>query len=507
MKAKPIIHLAVLFAILSILAWACSTLTSTTEPPTQIPGVTIEASPSTTPTEPPAQIPSATVDASSTPETDDGGTDEFLKIPDKPLSDQGPWWVFSTTNGLYAINPDGSGLTQFYYEPIDSPHINRILAAPNNGHIAYLTGNDLYNTTLRVNQFPWHTLITEKQLTSDQSEPGSDSMPGDPEVEAVRAMVHAPSLAFSPDGSYLAFMGAIEGATSDLYLFSFENYETTRLTDGPSHAYQPVWSPDGKYIVHTGVSAFGTGAGYSMTGIWAARVDDSSAETLYDPSGSGSEEIIGWVDDRTFVVHSWHPVCGASNLRTFNIETKESNQVWSQSFRSVAFDPSNAVAVLISNDDECRPKDGVGIYLVPTDGRAPLRVVEDTGLQVIWSPSANLFLASTEFGSLAIDSNGQFIDLDRPSGADPFPSVAPISKDLAWSGNSLWIGPMLGSIDHPPQDIFNKPVYTVAWDPSGQSVIFFADSGLYVAQQPDYTPVLVAEGLDNRNGYSGWVLP
>jgi len=76
----------------------------------------------------------------------------------------------------------------------------------------------------------------------------------------------------------------------------------------------------------------------------------------------------------------------------------------------------------------------------------------------MWSPDANLFLASTEFGILAIDSNGQFIDLDRPPDADPFPAVAPGSKDLAWTGSSLWIGPLLGSIDHPPQEIFNEPV-------------------------------------------------
>jgi hypothetical protein len=487
MKVKPIILQVALFAILSILAGACSTSTSTTEPPTQISSVPMEVSPTT--------------------ETDDAGPDEIQKIPDKPLSDEGPWWVFSTTNGFFAINPDGSGLTQFYHGPIYSPHIYRILTAPRNGHIAYLTGNDLYNTTLRVNEFPGHTLIVEMPLTSDQSEPGSDSMPGDPEVEAVRAMIHAPSMAFSPDGRYLAFMGAIEGPTSDLYLFSLENYETTRLTEGTSQAYQPVWSPDGKYIVHTGVRTFGTGAGYSMTGIWAAQTDVSGVVTLYDPSGSGSEEIIGWVDDQTFVVHSWDPVCGPNYLRTFNIETKESNEVWSESFRSVAFDPSNAVAVLSSNVEECSPEGGVGIYLVPTDGRAPLRILEDTGPQVMWSPGANLFLASTEYGILAIDSNGQFINLDSPPGADPFPAVAPVSKDLAWSGNSLWIGPLLGSIDHPPQEIFNEPVYTVAWDQNGQSVTFFADSGLYVAQQPDYKPLLVAEGLDNRNGYSGWVMP
>ena len=74
-------------------------------------------------------------------------------------------------------------------------------------------------------------------------------------------------------------------------------------------------------------------------------------------------------------------------------------------------------------------------------------------------------------------------------------------------GASLWIGPLLGSIDNPPQEIFNEPVYTVTWAPNCQSVIFFADSGLYIAHQPDYTPILIVEGSDNRNGYSGWVLP
>ena len=309
------------------------------------------------------------------------------------------------------------------------------------------------------------------------------------------------------DGRYLTFMGTIDGPTSDLHLFSLENYETTRLTSGPSQAYQPVWSPDGKHIVHTGVRTFGTGAGYSMEGMWAALADDSRVVTLYDPSRSSSEEVIGWVNNQTFVVHSWNPDCGPNNLRTFNIETKERDELWSGSFHAVAFNLSNAVAVLGITNEECSPDGRLGLYHVPADGRPPTRIVEDKVYQIIWSQEANLFLASTEFGILAIDSSGQFIDLDMPLGAHAFPAVAPGSKDLAWSGDSLWIGPLLGSIDNPPQEKVNEPVYTVAWDPNGQSVIFFADSGLYVAQQPDYTHLLVAEGLDNRNGYSGWVMP
>jgi len=425
--------------------------------------------------------------------------DETHGIPNKPLSGEGPWWIFSTTEGLFAINPDGSGLTQFFQGPVNSPYSRQISAAPSGGHLAYLIGEG-FDATLKITEFSGRTLVTEKPLFSDER---------DPEMEAMRAIVENQSIAFSPDGSFLAFMGAIDGPTSDLYLYSLDSFETTQLTDGPSQAYQPVWSPDGKYIVHTGASSFGSGAGYTMDGIWAAQADNSEVVTLYDPSGSGSESIIGWVDNQTFVVHSWDVSCGSNNLRTFNIETKESDVIWSGSFRSVAFDPSNAVAVLSSNDGECSPDGGAGIYLVPTDGNAPQRIVEVTGPQVIWSQEANLFLASGDFGSwaLTIASNGQFIDLDMPQEAQVFPAVAPGSRDLAWPGESLWIGPLLGSIDNPPQEIFNEPVYTVTWAPNGQSVIFFADSGLYVAHQPDYTPILIVERPDNRNRYSGWVLP
>ncbi len=486
-KTKPIILNVILVAILSIFAGACST----SEPPAP----------------PPILTPIAAIETSPTKEAEDAPTDEIQEEPDKPLADVGPLWVFSTADGLFAVHPDGSGLTRFYQGPINPPYSRQILAAPSDGYIAYLTGNNFANTTLRITKFSGTQLDIEIPLTSDESEPGAESMPGDPEVEAVRAMTEGQSLAFSPDGSYLAFMGAIDGPTSDLYLISLKDQQITWLTDGPSQGYQPVWSPDGKYIVHTGVRTFGTGAGYSMMGVWAARADGSGVVTLYDPSKSGSEEIMGWVDTQTFLVHSWDAVCGPKNLRTYNIETKERVVLWPGYFQSITFNPSNAVAVLSYWMEGCNPDTEKGVYLVPTDGRDPLLVVEDKVTLVTWSQEANLILAMSEFGVLAIDSNGQFINLDRPHGADPFPAVAPGSKDLAWPGDSLWIGPLLGSIDNPPQEIFTESVYTVTWDPSGVYVLFFAENGLYSAQKPDYIPILITEGLDNQNGYSGWVMP
>lgn len=491
-------RLLMLISPIGILVISCGLIPGTTSP-NEPPTVAVDDPRSSEQTILEATPTKSVVEITPTIEFPTKTTENLPEIPDKPFSDDGPWWIFSTPKGMFAINPDGSGLTQFYFEPINSPYARQILTAPRGGHLAYLEGES-FDATLRINYFPWRDLLTDKPLLSFNS---------DLDTEAMRAIVEAQSMAFSPDGQFLAFMGAIDGPTSDLYLYSLDSYKITQLTDGPSQSFQPVWSPDGKYIVHMGVSSFGSGAGSQMTGVWAAQADNTNVKTLYDPSGSGFEKIIGWVDNQSFVVYSWDMSCGNYNLRIFNIETKESSILWGESFRTIAFDQSNAVAVLSSNDGECSPDDGAGIYIVPTDGNAHQRIVENTGPKVIWSQDANLFLVSGDFGSwmLAVDSNGQFIDLDMPLGGQVFPSVAPGSKEIAWPGESLWIGPLLGSIENPPKEIFNEPVYNVTWTPDGQSVIFFADSGLYIAHQPEYTPILIDSSLDNRNGYSSWLFP
>ncbi len=444
-------------------------------------------------------------------DTEDDDTTTSI-IPDTQLSKEGPWWIFSTEQGLWAVNPDGTGLKRVSSQEFKPPFNRQIVIAPRGGAVAFINGRDwMFDVTLRIIKLPYPTMIIEKPLTSEQSEPSEDAMPGDASVEAVRAMIDIQSMAFSPDGEYLAFMGAINGRSSDLYVYSMQAMAETQLTDGPSQGIKPFWSPDGKYIVHAGVSSLGTGAGFGMEGFWAARTDDSEIITLFDPSGTGDQEVIGWVDNRTFVVYSWHAGCGPQDLRTFNIETKESQVLWEPAFQAIAFHPAEAVSLLVVNheheSERCNPDNNFGLYLVRSDGTPPFEILGEKISRVIWSENANLFLVESEFGVLAVDSMGQYIDLDVPAGSSSLPAAAPVTRDLAWIGDGLWIGPLLGSIEKPPVKYFNQRTYNATWDPQGEYVLFFSDTGLYVAQKPEYIPILIAEGLDNQNGFSGWVMP
>ena len=148
-------------------------------------------------------------------------------------------------------------------------------------------------------------------------------------MRAAFAVSAEDSLAWSPDGTRLAFIGAQDGPTADLYVYSASDGSITRLSSGSSQAYQPTWSPDGQYIVHGGSGAMDlTGQGsFNTEAIWAARSDGSAIINLYQPESSG-ESFCGWTDLHTFLVYSWLPDGRPGNLRTFNIDTGKSISVW-----------------------------------------------------------------------------------------------------------------------------------------------------------------------------------
>ena len=56
--------------------------------------------------------------------------------------------------------------------------------------------------------------------------------------------------AWSPDGRYIAFSGAVGGIT-DLFLYDLETSETIQLTQDKYADLQPSWSPDGRTIAFT----------------------------------------------------------------------------------------------------------------------------------------------------------------------------------------------------------------------------------------------------------------
>jgi len=438
----------------------------------------------------------------TTAEADPENVDEAPGIPDKPLSEDGPWLIIDSWQGLFAVNPDGSGLTQFADGMVESPFINQLIAAPSGGYFAYQENDgNLTDTAIRIISFPTRDLIVEIPLFSN-----SDN----PDASAERAILYEESMAFSPDGGQLAFMGVIEDPTSDLYRYSLESGDLLQLTNGPTQGYQPVWSPDGKYILHTGADGFGTGAGFETKGIWTAEAENADVKTLYTLTPNAAEMVLGWVDDETFVVYSWSQPCGANNLRTYNIVSKQNTVIWVDPFNEIALDPESGTIVLTSWEGNCGPEEGAGTYFIPVFGGKPERVAEYFGPTVEWVSAGKLFLVSSGYSDewfFGVTTDGHIVDINRPTEANYFPALAPDTEYLFWPGDS----PRISSIDTaiPTIEYFNEPIRRAVWTPDGQSIIFIAESGLYIAHQPDFSANQISPdiGMQSTAGYMAWLTP
>lgn len=121
---------------------------------------------------------------------------------------------------------------------------------------------------------------------------------------------------WSPDGRYLAFLGAIEGPSSDLYIFDTDTQTIARLTSGENQAVCAEWSPDSEWIIH-GEMVF-TDYDEEYNSLWAAKADGSEVRWLYSPQ-YGSADIYKWIDQSSFYSYeiSW---CGFTAFRLINLE-------------------------------------------------------------------------------------------------------------------------------------------------------------------------------------------
>lgn len=87
---------------------------------------------------------------------------------------------------------------------------------------------------------------------------------------------------WSPDGHVLAFASGADGPSSDVYTYNLETSVVTRITDGPSEVYKIIWSPDGNWILNSGIYNVGEG----MCGTWYLSAANGSSSTDFSVRGA-----------------------------------------------------------------------------------------------------------------------------------------------------------------------------------------------------------------------------
>jgi WD40 repeat protein len=444
----------------------------------------------------------------------------------RALDPQGPYGLLISEDGLWAFNPDGTGFTQ-----LTSDQIMWAIPAPDGKTVALVTyvPDIEYGLELKLLTLPDGNIHSITRL--DLPLPETPTLEQDLNALQVHTAIFLDnSLAWSPDGSLLAFVSGHNGVSTDVYTYSPQTEQIAHLTEGPSMAYNLSWSPDGKYILHAGAYSFGTGRGYNMAGVWVVGLDgqvttpyllkDSNPEDPY--TGSNDEIWIGWLNKDTVLVYSWNSFWANTNLRAVNIASQTEYRLMTGTFEDISYNPYSRlilVSVLYDMSDMSPDFQKRGTYIV-RPGNELVQISEDNYLPLPFYTKDGWYAQKTMTNDPNVivfiknDGTIQVIEDRMPLIEDRYLSEKHLflSPDhFIWASTTeltdeVWIS----SPSISPRQLHAGVSKTLGWSPDGAILFFYSidETGsaiLYKAQAPDFEPVMIWRFLEPVNNRT-WLL-
>jgi len=297
------------------------------------------------------------------------------------------------------------------------------------------------------------------------------------------AFVHGiDSLAWSPDGYYLAFAGQMDGLFSDVYVYDVETQTVERLSDEEEQVQSITWSPDGRWVLHGSTNLVRAG---SEIHYHAAAVDSSATNTLPDGDLSG---IQGWLAPSTYLQSDG----GTHNLRSIDIETGAVEILWEGPFHAYAMDPVNNLLAVIGSEH--------ALSLVDlSDGSQ--RKIEDAAWDVEFiGVGDKRFMATLENKTFFVTAKGSWTEANfgtnRAEASPDLRYVVVLGEALqiyTW-GDSLIRDIELGR----PASAIDQ----IIWRPDSPGLFFTFGSDLYALDLLDGEPYRVDEDIPGQLDYT-----
>ncbi|NIS83365.1 MAG: hypothetical protein GTO14_24935 [Anaerolineales bacterium] len=489
-------HLRVLL-LMTIVVVSCSTspasptATPGLAPPTSTPALPIrEATPSPSP-EPPA-----------------------IEIPTEgKVSADGPWLVYYDfyTERLIAIDQNGQAWQSF---EIPKPDNFAFFPAPSGGHLAYVSGSAFLpqpDHELVILQIPVGKIVRRISLFGPTwqeqiVEQGLETEYHMFENDVLRGLQGEGAVAWSSDGTKVAFTAAIEGPSSDLYLLDLSSGEIERLTSGPLQAYELNWSPDDAWIVHLSVDTFGTGAGWNVDTLWAAASDGSSVMRVVDNVRMTFVEA--WQSETDFLATEWGADFGPQGLFRFSIEKRTREILFEGPLPALAFDGDVSTAAIFKDPMVAAYFDYVpGVYVIDlaTGEQIIVEQTEEVSNSIVWVDSVEMYAATFEERTILFDRSGTLhVEISRGGLLTPSPD----GSFLAIYGDR-WRGePGLAIFTTSGEELAQPAsewVFMVTWSPDSRVAFYETDASLYVLSAEDMTTTMLKKDVPDWPEAYFWI--
>jgi len=498
----------------SVADTATPLLETDTSTPISIPATAEPSSPpasSTPPESEPAPSPTATdIPEQAEPSKPPPQPDPSKSPPDvrAKLDAEGPWLLFLAAAGpeklpyLWGVNSDGSGLGRLSAEPVLNFAVHPGRAADNISLVATIgtSPEEIYHDlSLNLLTLPHATETRITTLTSEQTGLGSGEKTSDEKMDIAVGISHHDSLTWSPDGRWLAFAGAMDGPSVDLYSYELASGAIRWLTDGPSHAYQFLWSADSSLILQSARYIFlGAGGPYEAgEGIWGAHPDGSSIVTYEGPEAA---RFVGWQDDSHLLIDSG-PRNGCMTWgRVLDLSAGTIERNGLGCFGPVAYDPTGQFALAYTRD-QGTDLDDWGIDLVNLNTGEPIDVMNQLAHEIYWDDHAQLFVAAGDFGLIGVTLAGEMVEAPiRTAMPSPDGQFAAHYSLLA-AGEGVWVS--AGGSD--PVQMLEEDGRWLNWAPDSSGLfVVTPHQELYLVSTPALDAIQLSADLWPRQS---WVLP
>jgi WD40 repeat protein len=220
---------------------------------------------------------------------------------------------------------------------------------------------------------------------------------------------HIRRVAWSPDGSLLAFASQDPGPSSDLYTFSPESGTAEPVSTDPGHVVRVVWAPDSSTLVMD-------------TSLYDRHAREDTTTVL---SRDGS--TLASFTSQVLFFHHWHDstwaiLYGATDSgdqfepQAISTTDGTTTLLWDRSFADIAFSPDLSTFLLASSMPSAPAPPCPGLFLGRLEDGSLLTLSEgNRGWGVAYWGSARFAFAasSIEEGTIGVTPDGERVTIDE----------------------------------------------------------------------------------------------